>query len=184
MATFRGTGRNDSIVGGDSADNIYGGNGRDTLHGGDGSDRVDGQSGNDWIDGGYGSDTVVGGDGNDTMSPGFAEADQGGNDAYYPGQGNDWIGDQYGADRFVFERPNRGGFGEDVLTGAGNFDGSGDRIEFAGYSPHQVQITSEFLYTNFHFSDGSNLQVTHTTYSLGNGQYQTTLVAGQDYFFV
>ena len=74
---FKGSNRDDTIIGSTKNDNLlgelgndeiygyelndilYGGYGNDSLYGGTGNDTIDGGLGNDTIDGGYGTDTAV-----------------------------------------------------------------------------------------------------------------------------
>ncbi len=63
-----GTGRGDSLRGGNGSDLIYGNDGNDTLRGDSGNDRLYGGAGNDQVSGGTGNDTIDGGGGADRLS--------------------------------------------------------------------------------------------------------------------
>ena len=118
MATKRGTGRNDTLVGTASADVLLGLAGNDRLSGLAGNDRLDGSSGTDRLDGGAGNDILLGGAGIDTLLGGL------GADSLNGGTGNDILNGGAGNDRLV------GGTGNDRLDGGTGNDrldgGTGD----------------------------------------------------------
>ncbi len=121
------------MFGDEGMDSLFGGNGSDTLDGGTGSDSVVAGAGNDWVTGGAGNDTVIGGAGSDVANFSASAADLNislslgrafgdGSDwlqeveNIQSGKGSDTLAGSAVANRLV------GGFGRDVLSGAGGND--------------------------------------------------------------
>ncbi|MFO1172835.1 MAG: hypothetical protein U1E49_17960 [Hyphomicrobiaceae bacterium] len=118
MATFRGTGAKNKLVGGAFRDTLLGLGGNDTLLGNSGVDTLKGGTGNDSMDGGTGNDKLFGEAGNDILKGGS------GNDALDGGAGNDRL--DGGANNDLLT----GGLGNDIIVG-----GTGiDTAVFAGLS--------------------------------------------------
>lgn len=67
MATYPGTGGDDTIVGSSFRDKLFGKGGDDTLKGGGGDDKIIGGRGDDNIAGGKGDDKIIGGKGDDVL---------------------------------------------------------------------------------------------------------------------
>jgi WD40 repeat protein len=92
---FRGTLRNDVVVGTPFLDLIDGGSGRDKLYGLAGPDRIRGDLGRDYLDGGAGPDDLYGGRGDDQVygrdGNDHVYTDMRGHDRVYAGSGNDVI---------------------------------------------------------------------------------------------
>ena len=123
-----GTGRPDTLDGGDGNDTINGGgandlfrggNGKDVLLGGAANDTLDGGRGNDTLDGGNGKDSLIGGNGKDIL---LGEVNQdtldggNGNDLLDGGGANDILFGGNGVDTLI------GGAANDTLYGGGNND--------------------------------------------------------------
>lgn len=119
MAKFKGSNKNDIILGTIDDDEIDGKNGDDTLDGGDGHDEIDGGSGDDLLIGGAGRDTLKGGSGSDTLQGGggrdYLEGESG-TDLLQGGGGNDTL--DGGSSNDTLEGDN----GDDLLDGGSASD--------------------------------------------------------------
>ncbi|PKP67638.1 MAG: hypothetical protein CVT86_01045 [Alphaproteobacteria bacterium HGW-Alphaproteobacteria-8] len=171
MATFTGTGLNDTItpafvspfvirnplfsMPGNAADSIFGNGGNDTLDGG---------GGNDFIRGGDGNDSILGGSGNDSL---YGDA---GNDSINGGSGNDYI---------------RGGTGNDVLRGGGGTDtiygdDGNDTIYSSGAGLYDGGAGNDYIYAGLGVAEtlrgGSGVDWLNTTTFGGN--YVVNLATG------
>ncbi len=123
MATWVGTGGDDTYAGGSGNDSISGLGGDDTLSGGDGNDTILGGAGDDLLDGGTGNDSLDGGDGNDTILGGD------GKDRILGGAGDDLL-DGGAGDTADYSSSTAGtGVNVNLATGRGTSgDAKGDRL--------------------------------------------------------
>ncbi len=107
------------LIGTGRADTLIGGEGNDTLSGRSGRDFIEGGAGNDTIQGGRGADTILAGDGNDIVNGGRG-ADNilggSGGDILRGGAGQDNIIGEDGGDALI------GGAGQDILSGGNGED--------------------------------------------------------------
>ena len=144
-----GNGRDNIIVGDDSAsaftggdgnDRLIAGAGNDTLHGDAGDDVLNGQTGDDSIFGGAGHDKIYAQEGNDLLDGGAGDdlaEGKSGDDTILGGSGNDTLRGSVGNDHIEGGDGNDigyGGDGDDVLLGGlgdDTLDGNGgmDHIE-------------------------------------------------------
>ncbi|UOM33500.1 calcium-binding protein [Acuticoccus sp. I52.16.1] len=148
---FRGTDRNDRIIGEDTDDFIRGFAGNDTLEGRGGNDELIGDEGNDSLIGDTGDDTMRGGDGNDEME--WNNGD--GNDLMDGGDGRDTAevnGAEDAGDAFEVRSIPRGAFFE--RTNLGPFDivienteflevnglGGNDTIDASALQPGELRL--------------------------------------------
>jgi Ca2+-binding RTX toxin-like protein len=110
--TQSGSGKSETISGGDGADLLLGRGGNDVLEGGAGADEIRGGRGDDTMDGGTGGDLLRGGPGKDLVIGG--EGDDSlrgwlGNDTLIGGNGADTLIGHEGADVFRFLSAAEGG---------------------------------------------------------------------------
>lgn len=142
MATRKGNGKDDDLLGSVQSDFLIGAGGNDVLNGDAGNDTLDGGSGDDNLIGGNGNDRLIGGAGDDRMNGGGA-ADRlsggagddvalggSGDDVVNGGSGHDFLIGGSGDDKLVWD-PNdfniNGGVGFDTLSvGAAMVDLIGD----------------------------------------------------------
>jgi Ca2+-binding RTX toxin-like protein len=93
---LEGSGRDETLRGGDGSDTLYGRGGDDVLLGGGGDDLLVGGPGSDRLSGGAGRNTVAGGAGNDSLSGGgLLDGGEGddllnGSGVMRGGNGDDW----------------------------------------------------------------------------------------------
>jgi RTX calcium-binding nonapeptide repeat (4 copies)/FG-GAP repeat len=134
MATRRGNGRDDDLLGSTQDDFLIGAAGNDALNGNAGNDTLDGGVGDDNLAGGNGNDRLLGGAGDDRMNGGAGEdrlsggagddvaVGGSGDDVVNGGSGQDFLLGGSGDDKLVWD-PNdfniNGGVGFDTLSVGG-----------------------------------------------------------------